>query len=111
MSDLTERLREHAELRSWMTRGHVMNKWVPRDSTKRICNEAADRIDELEAALAIKDSHDHFDCTAERETQRIRIDELEAALREIRDAPVTGLRTVAIRAIARRALEQQEGTK
>ena len=49
-------------------------------------NAAADRIAELEAALRVKDSHDHFDCTADRSMMQHRIDELEATQPVLIDA-------------------------
>ena len=51
-----------------------------------LMTEAADEIERLErwkrtaeVALAVKDNHDHFDCTADRVLKERRIGELETA--------------------------------
>ena len=46
----------------------------------------------------------HWECVA-RNRAADRIEELEAVLREIRDAPVGALRTATVREVARRALD------
>jgi dsDNA-binding SOS-regulon protein len=108
----------------------LRREWSNADEDASFLAEAADRIAELEAALretedriaaiASKegDRYDEwFDLKEELERKRRhgthqirkaaanRIEELEAVLREIRDAPVGGLRTATVREIARRALD------
>lgn len=40
----------------------------------QLTNRAARELQTLKAALAVKDGHDHFDCTAERAIMRLMIE-------------------------------------
>ena len=47
--DIVTRLREHAKPKDWHTPGHPMNEWVDRRTTDRLCEHAADEIEQLRA--------------------------------------------------------------
>lgn len=100
--DLVKRLRANARYARCMEGDD--------DATANDWDEAANRIEQLEAAnakwLAKWETLECEWCGSHSLRVDQRIEQLEAALREIRDAPVTALRTATVRDIARRALEE-----